>query len=141
MTETAFTHNHRVRLHEVDGAGLLFFGQLFTLAHNCYEELLLAAALPLQEIVEQGEFSIPLVHAEADYHHPIHQGELLRLTIHVSKIGEHSFTLKTLVESTDKHGGSILRGVVTTVHVTISSATGESIPLPDPLREILHRHG
>ena len=35
----AFEHRHRVRFHQSDPAGVLFFGRVFELAESTYEEL------------------------------------------------------------------------------------------------------
>ena len=131
-------HHHTVRLHETDGAGILFYGQIFTLAHNAHEELLFTAELSPRQIFENHPFSIPLVHAEADYLSPIRLSERLTLKVWVEKIGEHSFTLRTEVESCDADGKPQPKAVVTTVHVTIDVETGKAIPIPTPLLQLLN---
>lgn len=128
-----FRHSHTVRLHETDGAGILFYGQIFTLAHNAHEELLIRADLSPQKILTQHPFSIPLVHAEADYLNPIQLSERLSIEVAVEKIGERSFTLKSQIT-----GSGQPKAVVTTVHVTIDRVSGESIPLPEPILQLLH---
>ncbi|MBC8519520.1 MAG: acyl-CoA thioesterase [Gammaproteobacteria bacterium] len=135
-----FSYPHRVQLHEIDGAGLLFYGELFRLTHNAYEEMLFSNNLPLHNIIQQRGEAIPLVHADADYHQPIKLGETLTLTIQVTAIGNHSFTLKTLTHGFDDGGKPQLKATVTTTHVTTSIDSGEKIPLPDALRDILQRY-
>ncbi len=141
MSQVSFQHHHRVRLHEVDGAGILFFGQLFTIAHNGYEEMLLAGGFSLQQTIQQDDYSIPLVHAEADYHHPIRLEDQLRLTIEVERIGESSFTLLTRVDTSSAEGAYLYSAKVTTTHVTTRNQSGRPIPVPEPLLELLHHHG
>lgn len=135
-----FSHTHRVQLHEIDGAGLLFHGELFRLTHNAYEEMLFDNNLPLHKIIQQRREAIPLIHVDADYHQPIRLGETITLTIQVTAIGNHSFTLKTMANGLDDNGDPQLRATVTTTHVTTSIDSGEKIPLPDVLKDILQRY-
>lgn len=134
---TPFQHHHRVHLHETDSAGVLFFGQLFTLAHNAYEEWLLNAGLSLRTLLDEGTFAIPLIHASADYHHPIQLHDLLTVTIELIEQGQSSFTLKSAIWTTE--GEQSLMGEVTTIHVTTSTESGEAIPLPQTVTEALQR--
>lgn len=132
-----FTHHHTVRLHETDGAGILFHAHIFTMAHIAHDEMLAAAGLPIAEIIESHPFSIPLVHIEADFHHPIRLGEHLTLQVYLQKKGEHSFTLKTLINEESGSGTPRCKASVTTVHVTIEVANGNSIPLPEVVQQLL----
>ncbi|MBT3309585.1 MAG: acyl-CoA thioesterase [Gammaproteobacteria bacterium] len=131
-----FQHPHTVRLYETDGAGILFYGQIFTLVHNAHEELLASVGLSPQIIFEEHPFSIPLAHAEADYLNPIQLSEKLTLSVSVEKIGERSFTLLTRVSGTEEE-----KAVVTTVHVTIDQQSGVAIPLPEPILQLLNGRG
>ncbi len=136
-----FIHHHRVRLHEVDGAGVLFYTQIFTLAHNGYEEMLLASGFSLQQTIQQGEYSIPLVHAEADYHHPVRLEDSLQLTIEVERIGESAFTLTTRVDNVTRGREQPCCAEVSTTHVTTLNQSGRPTPIPKPLLELLQQHG
>jgi 1,4-dihydroxy-2-naphthoyl-CoA hydrolase len=136
-----FQYQHRVRLHETDGAGILFYGQIFTLAHNAYEEMLAAAGISLRQILEEQIFAIPLAHAAADYLQPIELEEPLTLSVTVEQIGSRSFILKTSVEGVttdgEGHDETQLKAEVTTVHITTSLPEGEAIPLPAPIQAAL----
>ncbi len=136
--KTLFTHHHTVRLHETDGAGILFHAHIFTMAHIAHDEMLAAAGLPIAEIIHNHPFSIPLVHVEADYNHPIRLGEQLALHVHLEKMGERSFTLKTLIDEAEGSTTPRRKAAVTTVHVTIDIESGNSIPLPDVIQQLLN---
>ncbi len=133
-----FKHQHTVRLHETDGAGILFHGQIFTINHNAHEEMMAAAGLPMEHVIDGHPFSIPVVHAEADYTQPIRLGEKLTLSVHIEKIGTRSFTLKTMVDKLNKAGVPKRKAEVTTVHVTVDIESGAAIPLPDEVKAALN---
>lgn len=133
-----FTHPHTVRLHETDGAGILFHAHIFTIAHIAHDEMLAAAGLSIAEIVNNHPFSLPLVHIEADFSHPIRLGEQLILQVYLAKMGEHSFTLKTRFEELNGTTTPRHKAEVTTVHVSIDQESGSSIPLPSIIQNLLN---
>jgi len=135
-----FSYTHRVQLHEIDGAGVLFYGELFRIIHNAYEEMLFSNNLPLHKIIHERREAIPLVHTEADYYRQIKLGETLNLNMKVASIGDHSFTLKTTVDGFDNNSEPQHKATVTTTHVTTSIDSGKKIIVPDVLREILLRY-
>ena len=63
-----------IRLHLTDAAGVAYFANLFVLAHECYESFL-EQDESLGSIIEQKEFIIPIVHAQADYRMPLKLSE------------------------------------------------------------------
>lgn len=92
MQAEPFIYRFRVPFHQVDRAGILFFAHVFTHAHDAYELFMQQKGLELGGIVEAGE-RIPLVHAEADYHHPLQHGDEIRVELAVKVTGRTSFTL------------------------------------------------
>ena len=137
MNNAPYQYHHTVRLHEIDAAGILFHGQIFTINHNAHEEVMATAGLPVEQIIDNHPFSIPVVHTEADYIQPIRLGEQLTLSVFIQQIGNRSFTLKTMVDQVSKSGATKRRAEVTTVHVTIELVNGQAIPLPGPVRDAL----
>ena len=122
-----------LRLHDVDGAGRIFFGHLFRHFNDASEAFLAAAGHPLSELLAGGEILLPVVHAEADFRRPLRHGESLTIEVEVAQVGERSFTLGYRVVD-DEEG---LRAEGQTVHVCVDAASGESRRLPDWLREVL----
>ena len=122
-----------LRLHDVDGAGRIFFGHLFRHFNDASEAFLAAAGHPLSELLAEGEILLPVVHAEADFCRPLRHGESLTIEVEVAQVGERSFTLGYRVVD-DREG---LRAEGQTVHVCVDAASGESRRLPDWLREVL----
>ena len=137
MNTPLHQHRHTVRLHEIDAAGILFHGQIFTINHNALEEVMTAAGLPIEQIIDDHPFSITVAHVEADYTQPIQLGERLILSVHIERIGNSSFTLKTMIDQINPSGTSSRKAEVTTVHVTIDLESGTSISLPNVVRDAL----
>lgn len=129
---TDFKYQHKVHLHEVDGANILFFGQLFFIVHNCYEDLLEQYGLPVTDILANGKYIIPVVNTQANYKQPIYLGETLVLSITVKHIGNSSFSLRTDV----RNGSNLLKAEVTTTHVTVSTKTNKPTKIPQQILKI-----
>jgi len=79
-----FTYKTTVRLHHTDAAGVLFFAQLFSIAHDCYEELI-NSCIPIAEIIQSKPFALPIIHAEADYFLPIGVSEKIEIKLQCLK--------------------------------------------------------
>ncbi len=128
-----FTYRTIVRLHHTDAAGLLFFGQQFTLAHDAYETFMESVGFPFAPLIRSSEFLLPIVHAEADYKLPLMTGDKLLIQITAERIGETSFTLAYTLVKNDAE----LAGTVKTIHALISRADGRKRPLVEKLRDAL----
>jgi len=83
-------------------------------------------------LLQEGEFLIPVVHAEADFLAPIVAGDVLDIQMRVLRLGTKSFTLGFQLF---KEGVEV--GKATLVHVTVERKTFTSIPLPERLRALL----
>ena len=84
---------HRVQLQEVDAAGVVFYANYFVFAHQAYEQALLAAGFDLARLLADGRFALPMVHAEADYRHPLRYGDTVEIAVACTRVGGRSFTL------------------------------------------------
>ena len=120
-----------VRLHQTDAAGVVFFANLFVMAHEVYERWL-GQAMPLAEILAQG-IRLPIVHAEADYRRPMRLSDVLRVELTAVEKKATSFTMEAVF--VDAAGETAAR--VRTVHVVVDDATGRPAALPAFLEEAL----
>lgn len=131
-----FVSHNKVRMHDTDMAGILYFPRQFRFAHDALEDLLESEGVSFDRLFHQEPYVIVIVHAEADYLVPLKVGEPLEIHIYVEKIGTTSFTMGYKIFKQDK----TLVGTVQTVHVSLDAKTRKKITLPSKLREILERH-
>ena len=124
-------HSVTVRLHHTDAAGVLFYSRLFELVQEAFETAMEAGGLPLGELLRDGGFRIPVVHAEADYAAPVRVGDVLEVRL-AFEAGTRSLRVKA--EVVDAGGGRV--AAVTVVHAAVSAATGIAVALPDALRAL-----
>ncbi len=123
-------HKRRVALADTDAAGLLYFVSQLQYVHEAYELLLAKLGLPVQQIIAQESFLLPLVHLESDYHARLEVDDLIEVHTAVEKIGNSSFILTHQLLK----DGSELVGSARTVHVALDKKKREKMALPDKLR-------
>lgn len=127
------THQTKIKLHETDAAGLLFFSNQFKLVHDAYEGLLEGCGFPFAELIRDKDFFLPIVHSEADYKSPLFVGDLIEIQVTVANVGKTSFILTyNLLNASQKQIGT-----AQTVHVAIDKTSRKKIPLPPALRSKL----
>ena len=80
-----------VRFHEVDRAGIVFFGRFFEYCHIAYEELVIEILGDMNRCFDEG-WAMPLVHAESDYKRPLRLGDRIRVSLSVERLGTSSVT-------------------------------------------------
>ncbi|MFB3908126.1 MAG: acyl-CoA thioesterase [Candidatus Eisenbacteria bacterium] len=134
-----FLDHTRVRFHEADPAGIVFFARVFRYAHDAYEAWLRSIGLPLDLPIEDRGYALPLAHAEADFRAPMRVGDELALSLVPVAIGRTSYTIavRIALAGSEAPEEERLRATVRTVHVCIDPSTGRPRELPIPLRKAL----
>lgn len=131
-----YTYDTSIKLHQTDAAGVLFFANYFTIAHDAYEAFLESISHPFSEIFAKKDYLLLIVHAEADYMQPLTVGEVVSVEIRVARMGRTSYSLAYSI----KNGTGKAVGAVKTVHATVDGKTHRPIRLPDSLRSALEQH-
>ncbi len=124
-----------VKFHQTDAAGLIFFNNIFTIAHEAYEQMLISEGFGIGEILREKEYLLPLVHVEADYNLPLYPGDEITVQALVSRLGKTAYTLSYRVLKNETIAAS-----VKTVHVCIDKKSGKKMPLPTDFRSGLQKH-
>lgn len=80
--------------HLADPAGIIFFGHVFTLAHQAYEEWI-SKDLGIQwdDWFKNPNWIVPIKHAEADYMRPLIAGKICEVNLQLAEIRTSSFRL------------------------------------------------
>ncbi len=128
-----FTGYYTVKLHDVDAAGVVFFANIFRIAHDIYEQFLKQIGYTFRERFAAADFILPIAHAEADYLHPLQVGDVIEITAQPVDIGNSSFAM--IYHLTD-FDGKVLASV-RTVHVAVDAKTFRTIRMPENFRKQL----
>ncbi len=132
-----FEHVVTVRFHEVDRAGIAFFGRVFEYCHLTFEELVAAADVGISEIFDNRGWGMPLVHTEADFKGPMRLGDRLTVGLEVGHVGKSSIAFAFEVRGS----GGELRATAKLVHAFVDLRTFESIEVPELMLDILEGAG
>ncbi len=120
----------RLSLAAVDAAGVVFYPELFRLAHEAFERHLYDCGIDVAGLLRGGG-AFPVVHAQADYRAPMSHGDEFIIRVAVAHRGETSLGFAMDFSAPDER--PLAR--VETVHVWLEG--GEPAPLPGLLREAL----
>ena len=121
-----------IRLHQTDAAGVVFFSNLFVIAHDAYESFL-ESHFPLNAILSDGVYIIPIVHAEADYLLPLTLSEKISVELCLEQTGNSSFDLGYVIKNSKMETVARLK----TIHAVQLKEDQKTVPIPDPLRNAL----
>lgn len=135
-SQFSFQTNFYIPFHEVDHAGIMFFAHLFTHAHDTYEQFMAHLELNLNRDWTHEHYLLPIIHAEANYHAPLHHGMTINVQLNIANIGNTSFiTEYKFLEHTEQ-----LHAMVQLVHCCIDLHTRTAKILPNELRIKLQRY-
>lgn len=116
-------------MYHTDAAGVVFYANLFIMAHDCYEQWM-GSYMPISEILSSN-IEIPIVHAHADYHEPIRLSDEIAIQMSLVEKKQTSYTLLfTFINPAGDPAAHIK-----TTHVVIDSQTRKQVNIPEPLLE------
>lgn len=122
----------RIKFREADPAQIMYFANLFNLAHDVFEEFIVAAGYNYQDWFSPLDHIIPLRHVEADYLAPFVPGQNYEVEAKVTHLGETSFKMAYKFEKSGK-----LHATVSMVHVVLNPQTKEKMRLPGLMKQRL----
>lgn len=93
LPRAAFRSPYRVRFHDCDPAGIVFFGAWFAIGHGAVEDFFDHLGLSFHQLNSAGRVGTGLAHAAADYFAPAQMGEHVAVTPLVARVGGGSYTL------------------------------------------------
>lgn len=85
---------------------------------------------PLEQMLGEGQWLLPVVRVEADYRHPLRLGDPLEVRSRLETLGTSSFTLAHELATETRVTTRIL-----TTHTLLSTGDFRPRPLPESLRE------
>jgi 1,4-dihydroxy-2-naphthoyl-CoA hydrolase len=131
-----FIAYNKVRMHDTDMAGILYFPRQFRFAHDALEDFVESEGYSFEKVFHENNFVFVIVHAESDYLQPLRVGDELHVHLTIEHIGQSSFTVAYGIYKKD----GTLTGKAKTVHVTLDRKTRTKIHLPQIFRTILEKY-
>lgn len=131
-----FIAYNKVRMHDTDMAGILYFARQFRFAHDALEDFVESEGLGFDRVFHVEHFVFVIVHCEADYYASLRVGDKLEVHVSIEHIGTSSFTVIYDIYKPDK----VHVGKCKTVHVTLDAKSRKKVPIPTDFRHILKQH-
>lgn len=125
-----FIAHNKVRMHDTDLAGILYFARIFRFAHDALEDMLAAEGVTFDTMFTKNSFFFVIAHCEGNYFLPVTAGDNLKVHLTVEKFGTTSFHLNY-----DIYRGEEMIGSAKTVHVCIDAQTRKKIKIPEDVRQ------
>ena len=127
-----FEYKTTVRMCHTDAAGIMFFANAFVLMHECYEAFL-DETVSIGQMLEDGEYIIPIVHTEADYKISMKVSEQINIAMSLGEVRRTSFTFNYTI--TNQTGNETI--TVTAVHAVVDAKTRKPMRLPEQVKQFL----
>lgn len=122
----------RIKFREADPAQIMYFANLFSFAHDAFEEFIVTAGYKWEEWFSPREHLIPIRHAEANYKSPFIPGQLYDIDVSVESFGTTSFKMKYVFTRNNQ-----LHATVTMVHSVLNPQTQQKMTLPPLVKQRL----
>lgn len=89
-----FQASFRARFRHADPAGILFFANVFEIAHDIYEDFVAHLGWTWEQWFQNPDWAVPIRHASCDFKRPMTASHSYHVSVFAERIGESSFTLK-----------------------------------------------
>lgn len=130
-----FISKNRVRMHDTDMAGILYFPRQFRFVHDALEDFVEDKGYSFYRVFHENSFVFVIVHCEADYFAALNVGDALDVHLFIENIGNSSFTVAYDIF---REGQKV--GAAKTVHVTLERISRKKIAIPQEFRQILEQN-
>lgn len=132
-----FVHVHRVRIDEVDAAGIVFFARYFGWCHEAMAAMLEPLEGGYAGMLQKRGIGLPTVHADADYFAPLRFGDTAAIAAAVATVGTSSCAIAFQV---DRQADPVRVASIRHVVVLVDVNGMRSRPLPDDLRALFESY-
>ena len=128
-----FKRNVLIPFHMADPAGIMFFGNIFALAHGTFEQWISEQEGGWSQWYTNPEWIAPIRKAEVDYFKPLRAGEVFEVSFTLKEVTDSSFvSLIEFIKAGECHAR------LETRQVFCDRKTIKKIPVPPQARKIFN---
>lgn len=132
-----FVYDRAVRFEDVDAAGIVFYARFLGYCHDAMERLFDGIEGGYVDLITRRQTGLPAVHANADFQSPLRYGDVARIAVSVTAIGQTSCGLRYVIT---RARDAKPVAVVDEVHVLVDIPTVKKLAIPADLRALLEKH-
>ncbi|NUN09321.1 MAG: thioesterase family protein [Ignavibacteriaceae bacterium] len=130
-----FSYQYQIKFSDCDPAGILFFGNIFKICHDAFEDLLLNEEIS-QVYFSRRDHLFPVYTAKSVFVKKMELHKQIYILIRCEDLRENSFSLVHLI--VDAEGNELAS--VETVHISLDSKNGSKSAIPQYLIDVLKRY-
>lgn len=133
-----FTAQKLVRFQHCDPAGIVFYPQFYVLLHEVQEDFLAHIGYPEHDLIARG-CGVPIVAMKTEFLGMCRHGELLTITLALTKIGNASLAMHYEIygKPQDSKDPAAIKLRADGVVVYSALPHGKPVRIPDGLRQAL----
>lgn len=125
----SFSIDRFISFHLSDPGGVLFFGQIFFLCHEAFEQFIdTAMDVSWKNWFQNENRVVPVRHTEASFSRPILAGKSCRIELTIMNVSETAFSISYSFFQEE------LCCEVSVTHVFCDRLTGKKIPIPQHIK-------
>jgi acyl-CoA thioester hydrolase/1,4-dihydroxy-2-naphthoyl-CoA hydrolase len=121
---------------QCDPAGILFYGNSFTLSHQTIESFVQHIGIPWADWFNNPKYAIPVRHASSDFTLPIRAGEKFKTVLHIAKLGQSSVNFEVALQNEQGQTCALVKST----HVFVDKTTGNKAKIPSEFLDRLRRY-
>jgi 4-hydroxybenzoyl-CoA thioesterase len=130
------TFEREVRFQDVDAAGLLFFPEFLSYAHEAMERFFEPLDGGYVRLITERKVGLPAVRIQSVFHAPVRYGDRLSIETRVAALGNRSMTLAYRFRRQD----GVLAAELEHTVVTTDLNALRSCEMPADVRQIAQAH-
>ncbi len=120
----------QIRFREGDPARILYFANLFSLAHDTFEDFIQEVGFTWKEwFTELNPCMVPIRHTECDYLAPFMPGQKYEIEVLVAQFRDTSLQMKYVFRQGDR-----VHAVVKMVHAFLDPQTKQKVAIPEKVK-------
>ena len=131
MTDT-FKNRIQIKFHQADPAGIMYFAQIFTLAHDSFELFIQNAGFSWTEWFKENKYLVPIRHAESSYERPFLAGDWYDIEVVIAHFSTSSFQMQYTFKQE-----SVTHAVVKMIHTCLDKKSFKKIDIPAEIKSRL----
>lgn len=89
-----FIKTFQLRFRHADPAGILFFGNVYKIAHDTYEDFIQDLGFEWSEWFDNSDWAVPVRHSSAEHLLPLVPSKTYNVEVWVERLGKSSVTIK-----------------------------------------------
>jgi acyl-CoA thioester hydrolase/1,4-dihydroxy-2-naphthoyl-CoA hydrolase len=94
MSRALFTNTIQLRFRDADPAGIIFFGNVYKIAHDTYEDFIGYLGFEWDEWFQNPDWAVPIRHSSCEHLVPLKPAHTYDVEVWVDRISKSSFTVK-----------------------------------------------